>query len=91
MKLYTIGFIKKSARVFFETLLKNNIKRLVDIRLNNTSQLAGFTKREDLRYFLEAIGNIEYIHLEKFAPSKELLNAYKKKLINWERTKNSLK
>lgn len=84
MKLYTIGFMKKSARVFFENLLKNNVKRIVDIRLNNTSQLAGYTKREDLRYFSEAIGNIEYIHLEKFAPTKELLNAYKKKLINWE-------
>lgn len=80
--------MKKSARIFFEKLLRNNIKRIVDIRLNNTSQLAGFTKRDDLRYFLEAIGNIEYVHLEKHAPTKELLNAYKKKFINWEEYEN---
>jgi len=43
--LYTIGFTKKNARQFFETLKTAGVKRLVDIRLNNQSQLAGFTKR----------------------------------------------
>jgi len=84
MNLYTIGFVKKSAKEFFEALKNNAVSKVIDIRLNNKSQLAGFTKKEDLRYFLKAICNIDYVHIEPYAPTKELLSAYKKKKINWE-------
>lgn len=84
MNLFTIGFTKKTAQDFFELLIKNDVKRVIDIRLNNKSHLAGFAKQENLQYFLKKIGNIEYIHLLKGAPTKELLNDYKKKNISWE-------
>lgn len=81
--LYTIGFAKKNAKEFFSLLKTNNIKTLIDIRLNNVSQLAGFTKKNDLEYFLKEICNIDYIHRTDFAPTKDILDAYKKKEIKW--------
>lgn len=84
INLYTIGFTKKSAKEFFELLMKNKIKKVIDIRLNNKSQLSGFAKHDDLIYFLKIIGNIEYIYQPDYAPTKELLEAYRKKIINWE-------
>jgi hypothetical protein len=66
--LFTIGFTRKSAEEFFTRLQKANVRRVLDIRLNNTNQLAGFAKRDDLRYFLMAIGGIEYKHLPELAP-----------------------
>ena len=84
MKLLTIGFTEKTARHFFERLQAAGVKRLVDIRLNNRSQLAGFAKRDDLAYFLDVIAGIEYLHLPELAPSKELLDGYKSKMIDWE-------
>jgi uncharacterized protein (DUF488 family) len=84
MKLFTIGFAKKSAETFFTTLQLAGVKLLVDIRLNNTSQLAGFTKRDDLRYFAMAICHIDYVHLPELAPTQDILNAYKKHKGNWE-------
>lgn len=84
IKLYTIGFKKKSAQEFFELLKANNIKRLIDIRLNNTSQLAGFTKSRDLKYFLKEICKAEYIHKPELAPTKELLDNYKKNKLTWQ-------
>ncbi len=72
MKIYTIGFTKKSAEEFFNILQDNQIKQLVDIRLNNKSQLAGFTKMKDLKYFLKKISNIEYYYFDYLAPTKEL-------------------
>lgn len=84
MKIYTIGYTKKSAQKFFETLRNNNIKVVIDVRLNNTSQLAGFTKKKDLQYFLETILNIKYVHEEAFTPTKELLDNYNKNIISWD-------
>ena len=84
MEIYTIGFAKKSAEAFFGALRKAGIKRLVDIRLNNTSQLAGFTKRDDLKFFLKELCNAEYIHEPLLAPTPEILNSYKKKKISWQ-------
>ncbi len=84
MEIYTIGFAKKSAEAFFGALRKAGIKRLVDIRLNNTSQLAGFTKRDDLKFFLKELCNSEYIHEPLLAPTLEILNSYKKKKISWQ-------
>jgi len=84
MKLFTIGFTKKSAEQFFTSLTNAGVKRLIDIRLNNVSQLAGFTKKEDLRYFTKAICHIDYHHLPDLAPTKEILDAFKKKKGAWE-------
>ncbi len=70
MKIYTIGFTQKSAKQFFELIKKNNINILLDIRLNNKSQLAGFTKGDDLEYFLSEICNCEYKHCLEYAPTK---------------------
>lgn len=72
MKIYTIGFTKKSAEEFFNLLQDNQIEQLVDIRLNNKSQLAGFTKMKDLKYFLKEIAGIDYYHFDYLAPTKEL-------------------
>ncbi|MBI5115107.1 DUF488 domain-containing protein [Candidatus Poribacteria bacterium] len=78
MKIYTIGFAGKSAEEFFTLLTKNGIQRLVDIRLNNVSQMAAFTKKDDLRYFLRVIAGIDYVHLPILAPTKEILEDYRK-------------
>ena len=72
MKIYTIGFTKKSAEEFFKLLRNNNIKQLIDIRLNNTSQLSGFTKKKDLEFFLKEIANINYYYFDFLAPTKDL-------------------
>jgi uncharacterized protein (DUF488 family) len=82
-KLFTIGFTKKSADHFIELLKKHKVSKLVDIRINNTSQLAGFAKGPDLEYFVNTILNIPYIHIKDFAPTKELLKDYRAKKINW--------
>jgi uncharacterized protein (DUF488 family) len=82
--LYTIGFTKKKAETFFELIKKNNIKCVIDIRLNNISQLAGFAKRDDLKYFLRQICNCEYRHMPEIAPTREILDGYKKKQISWD-------
>lgn len=85
MTLFTIGFTKKSAEQFFESLRGAGVRRVLDVRLNNVSQLAGFSKRDDLRYFLQAICGIEYAHLPEFAPTPAMLDEYKKqKKGSWE-------
>lgn len=78
MKIYTIGYTKSSAEDFFKILKEHKIRQVVDIRENNTSQLAGFTKRDDLRFFVSEILNASYIHLPELAPDKEIREAYKK-------------
>lgn len=85
MKIFTVGFTKKSAETFF-TLVKNSgARRLVDVRLNNVSQLAGFAKKDDLRYFTETICNIDYVHVPELAPTADMLDRFKKqKSIDWE-------
>ncbi len=77
--LFTIGCTKKPARQFFTLLQTAGVRRLVDVRLNNASQLAGFAKKNDLAYFLEKICGIDYIHLPQWAPDQALLDLYKKK------------
>jgi uncharacterized protein (DUF488 family) len=84
MKIFTIGFTKKSAESFFAKLKSAGVKRLIDIRLNNVSQLAGFAKRDDLRYFAKAICDIDYVHLLDLAPTKDILDAYKKNNGDWQ-------
>jgi uncharacterized protein (DUF488 family) len=84
INVYTIGFTQKTAEQFFNTLLNAGVKRVVDTRLNNVSQLAGFAKRVDLAYFLERIGGIEYVHLPQLAPTQDMLDAYKKQKGDWK-------
>jgi uncharacterized protein (DUF488 family) len=84
IKLFTIGFTRKSAETFFELLIQNQVQRIVDVRLNNVSQLAGFAKRQDLAYFLEKIAHIDYVHQLNLAPTKDILDSYKKQKGDWE-------
>ncbi|MEU8787566.1 DUF488 domain-containing protein [Streptomyces sp. NPDC048637] len=83
MKLYTIGFTKKSAEKFFGLLREAGVTALIDVRLNNVSQLSGFAKRDDLRYFLSEICGAQYTHCTELAPTKEMLDAYKKRGVGW--------
>jgi uncharacterized protein (DUF488 family) len=83
MKIFTIGFTKKPAEEFFTRLRNPEIRRLIDVRLNNVSQLAGFAKKDDLRFFAKAICGIEYIHLPSLAPTQAMLDSYKKMRGSW--------
>lgn len=84
MEIFTIGFTQTTAEDFFGRLKAHRIERLLDVRLNNRSQLAGFAKRDDLAYFLRELVGVEYEHAPLLAPSQELLDAFKKqKDISW--------
>ena len=83
MKVFTIGFTKKSAQQFFDTLRMSGAKRVVDVRLNNVSQLAGFAKKDDLRYFLKALCEIDYAAAPELAPTQDMLDAYRKQGGRW--------
>lgn len=82
--LYTIGFTKKNARKFFGLLKNAGVKKLIDIRINNASQLAGFAKGSDLEFFMKEICGADYVHNTDLAPTKELLKNYQDKVINWD-------
>ncbi len=84
MKVSTIGFTKKSAQQFFELLRGAGVKRIVDVRLNNGSQLAGFAKKNDLAWFARELCDVEYVHVPSLAPTKELLSGYRKGEISWD-------
>lgn len=84
MEIFTTGFAGKTAVEFFETLKDLRVRLLVDVRLNNVSQLAGFTKRVDLEYFLQELVGARYEHETMLAPTAELLKAYRKKEKSWE-------
>jgi len=84
MEIYTIGFARKPAREFFGALRRAGIQQVLDVRLNNTSQLAGFTKRDDLAFFLQELCGAAYLHEPLLAPTKEILKAFKKKQITWQ-------
>lgn len=84
IKLYTIGFTGKSAEKFFGLLKNSNVKKIIDTRINNVSQLAGFAKGFDLKFFAREIGNISYEHDIDLAPTKELLSKYRDKKISWK-------
>jgi uncharacterized protein (DUF488 family) len=85
MEIYSIGSTKKTAAQFFGILKSHEIRRLLDVRLNNISQLAGFAKRDDLRYFLREICNAEYLHEPLLAPTQELMDSYKKEKGEWQK------
>lgn len=83
MTLFTIGFTKKNAETFFTFLRGSGVKTLIDVRLNNVSQLAGFAKKDDLKFFLKELCSAEYVHVPELAPTKDMLSAYKKGEISW--------
>jgi uncharacterized protein (DUF488 family) len=83
MRLYTIGFTRKSAEYFFTRLRRAGIRTLVDVRLHNTSQLSGFTKKEDLPFFTKELCKAGYLHLPELAPSEELFHARKQEKMAW--------
>ena len=83
MKLYTIGFTKTTAELFFSRLKDAGVKRIIDVRLNNVSQLSGFAKKKDLQYFLKEICGIDYEHRPELAPTQEILDDYKKHRGDW--------
>ncbi|MDQ7883944.1 DUF488 domain-containing protein [Atlantibacter hermannii] len=85
MKVFSIGFTEKTAEKFFSLIRSQpDIKSLVDVRLNNVSQLSGFAKKNDLKYFLKELCNVNYLHIPDLAPTKEMLNPYKKGEVSWE-------
>lgn len=85
MEIFTIGFTRTTAKDFFGRLRSHEIERLLDVRLNNRSQLAGFAKRDDLAYFLRELVGADYEHAPLLAPTQEILDAFKKKgAMPWE-------
>lgn len=84
MDIYTIGFTQKNAEEFFTLLRASGVKALIDVRLNNISQLAGFAKRDDLKFFLKELCGAEYVHSPELAPTKDILNSYKKGELTWQ-------
>lgn len=83
--IYTIGFTKKSAETFFNLLRKNNIIKLIDVRLNNISQLAGYAKKDDLKFFLKELCDADYFHMPDLAPTNTILKPYKNGSMSWEK------
>ena len=83
MRVFTIGFTKKPARRFFKLLRRSGVRRVVDVRLNNVSQLTGFAKRDDLAFFLHEICGVDYMHMPMLAPTQEMLDDYKKRPCDW--------
>ena len=84
MNIYTIGFTKKDAKTFFDFIKNSDIKTVLDVRLNNISQLSGFAKKDDLAFFLKELCGSDYLHVPEFTPTKEMLDSYKKKEISWQ-------
>lgn len=89
MNVFTIGFTKRTAADFFGALRRAGVRQLLDVRLNNSSQLAGFTKANDLPFFLKEICDAEYLHEPLLAPTQELLDAYKKAKGGWDEYERS--
>lgn len=89
MKLFTIGFTGKTAEEFFALLKKNKVRKVIDVRRNNTSQLAVFTRASDFPFFLDKVGGIEYEHRLDMAPSQELVKSYRAKEIDWKKFRST--
>lgn len=83
MRIFTIGFSKKSAEHFFNLLRNNEIKQIVDVRLNHNSQISGFAKSRDLKFFL-SLFDIGYVHIPEFTPTEDILRSYRNGKISWE-------
>jgi uncharacterized protein (DUF488 family) len=83
VEIFTIGFAKKNLKMFIKKLQTAGVKKVIDIRLHNTSQLAGYAKKDDLEYILSLVG-IGYEHHQELAPTEEILDGYKKKKLSWQ-------
>lgn len=83
-KIFTVGSARKTAEEFFTLLEYNGVKKIIDVRLNNTSQLLAFAKYPDIEYFTRKILSGEYFHDKRFAPSEKILVRYKKNVIGWD-------
>ncbi|RYD58831.1 MAG: DUF488 domain-containing protein [Sphingomonadales bacterium] len=79
----TIGFTKTTAERFFDRLKLASVKTLIDVRLNNTSQLSGFAKANDLKFFVRELVGANYVHEPLFAPNHDMLDEYKKNKGDW--------
>jgi uncharacterized protein (DUF488 family) len=79
----TIGFTQSTAEGFFERVFKSGVKKVIDVRLHNTSQLAGFAKADDLAYFLKKMGGVQFVHQPLLAPTDDMLKAFKKEKGDW--------
>lgn len=84
MNIYTIGFTQKKAETFFTLIRRSRVRTLIDVRLSNVSQLAGFSKKDDLRFFLRELCQASYVHMPDWAPTRDMLDAYKKQVISWD-------
>jgi uncharacterized protein (DUF488 family) len=84
MKIFTAGFTQSTAQAFFERLQASGASKLIDVRLNNVSQLAGFAKRDDLKFFADRICGMPYEHVPALAPTREMLDEYKRNHGSWE-------
>jgi uncharacterized protein (DUF488 family) len=89
-RIYTIGFTGKTAKEFFTKLEDAGVKRILDIRLKNSSQLSGFAKKDDLKYFLMKINGIQYLYIPELAPTENIMDSYKKKKIDWNEYETQL-
>ena len=83
VEVSTIGFTRTTAANFFERIKRAGAGLVIDVRLHNTSQLAGFAKADDLAYFLETIGGVRYVHQPLLAPTDEMLKAFKTEKGDW--------
>lgn len=84
MTLYTMGISKKSAEIFFHIISGHNVHTLIDVRLKNNSQLLGFTKQDDLAYFLHELTTCRYFHEPDFAPTEDILKSYRRGWLSWD-------
>ena len=84
IQVFTIGFTRKTAKEFFALLMRPDLTRVVDTRLHNVSQLAGFAKKEDLRFFLREIAGVDYVHLPLLAPTQDMLDDYRNNAASWD-------
>lgn len=80
----TIGFTKTTAAHFFERIRTSGVSTVIDVRLHNTSQLAGFAKADDLAFFLKELCGASYVHQPLLAPTDDILKAFKRDKGDWE-------
>ncbi len=84
MEIATIGFTQSTAEHFFERLRAAGVRRVLDVRIHNTSQLAGFAKAGDLAYFARVIAGASYEHDTRLAPTAEMVSTYRAGRQPWE-------
>ena len=84
IRLFTIGFTKSSAKGFFGRQSQAGVERVIDVRLQNTSQLTGFAKRDDLAFFLKSIAGIGYAEEPMLAPSPDVFADSRKGQLDWD-------